>query len=165
MASQFCNACPHSSVKKFSSDTIGERYNCYCDYKENNSKLVELSAKFGTFVETPAWCPLNKPQVEEKKVAVSLTPYEIKERLKKLKPFSKWEDIKEGHVYHIPPLYPGDKRKDVYVTYKSSTSVSYKVLGAKNTYAINTLYPSSVEVNFLVPHKIMNFEIITSGAK
>ena len=72
---------------------------------------------------------------------------------------------KVNEIYHLPPLISGDKRKDILITSKSQYSLSYKVLNEKTNYQINTYYPSSIEVKFLVPHKIMKFEIINSGVK
>ena len=74
-------------------------------------------------------------------------------------------DLKVNQIYHLPPLLSGDKRKDILITSKSQYSISYKILSEKTNYQINTFYPSSIEVKFLVPHKIMKVEIINNGVR
>lgn len=158
---KYCNSCEHCSKHKIESVIYEDRCNYYCKYGGRNS-MIEMTTTKDALVNKPNWCPIVQvAQIKEKK---DKTPYEIKEALRSIKAFTKWEDIKVNEIYHLPPLVEGDKRKDIIITSKSQYFMNYKVLNSSNSYSVNTFYPSSLEVKFLVPHKLMKFEIITNGA-
>lgn len=170
MACEYCNNCKYATCHIIKSDIYDERENWYCGHSKTKV-LIDLTTERDKKIKSPDWCPLAKEsQSEVTNTKVTNTteyesPYAIREKLKGLKSISTWDDIHLNTVYHLPPLVIGDKRKDIIITSKSQYSMSYKILNDKNTCQINTFYPSSVEVKFLVPHKIMKFEVINGGVK
>ena len=161
---KYCNACEHCHRVKIESELYQDRCNFVCKYYAQ-SQLVEMVTQKGTLVKKPAWCPLDSQYKKVSQEPKKKTAYEIKEALKNVKSITTWDDIKVNQIYHLPPLVEGDKRKDILITAKSPCYMSYKVLGGSNSYSVNSFYPSSLEVKFLVPHKIMKFEIVNGTAK
>lgn len=168
MACEYCNNCKHATCHIIKSDIYEERKNWYCGHGKTKV-LLDLTTEKDKLIYAPDWCPLAKEQssngANDYKVTYKSTPYEIRDQLKKVKGFSSWDDIKVNQVYHLPPLLDGDKRRDILITAKSQYNMSYKVLNDNCSYQINTFYPSSLEVKFLVPHKIMHIEIVNNGVR
>ena len=161
---KYCNACEHCHRVKVESELYQDRCNFVCKFYAQ-SQLVEMVTQKGTLVKKPSWCPLDSQYKKVSQEPKKKTAYEIKEALKNVKSITTWDDIKVNQIYHLPPLVEGDKRKDILITAKSQYYMSYKVLGGANSYSVNSFYPSSLEVKFLVPHKIMKFEIVNGTAK
>lgn len=161
---KYCNACEHCHRVKIESTIYPDRCNFMCKYQGNN-QMVEMVTQKGTLVKKPSWCPLDTPYKKITQEPKKKSAYEIKEALKAVKPITEWDDIEVNKIYHLPPLVEGDKRKDILITAKSQYYMSYKVLGGANSYSVNSFYPSSVEVKFLVPHKIMKFELVNGTTK
>lgn len=162
MSCEYCNNCKHAKCHVIKSDIYDERKNWYCGYN-THKVLLDLTCEKDALIEVPNWCPLSfKTQVTTKESTIKI---DIREKLKSIKTITKWEDIEVNKIYHLPPLMTGDKRKDILITSKSQYSISYKILNGNANYQINTFYPSSIEVKFLVPHKIMKFELINNGVR
>ncbi len=161
MSCEYCNNCKFANCHVIKSEIYDERKNWYCAHGKTKV-LIDLTTEKDELISAPSWCPINvsKPKIEK-----TYSVGEMREMLKSVKSITTWEDLKVNEIYHLPPLISGDKRKDILITSKSQYSLSYKVLNEKTNYQINTYYPSSIEVKFLVPHKIMKFEIINSGVK
>jgi hypothetical protein len=121
-------------------------------------RMVDMSVSPTAIIEAPSWCPLLK-ETEKKATSGVLSYQEKVDLLMKFKPQIAWDDIKENHVYHIPKL-PGEERKDIVITRKSTYSCSYKKIGDKYKNTTYTIYPSSLMVRFMVEHKIKEFVAI-----
>lgn len=71
--------------------------------------------------------------------------------LKKVEPLTKWDDIKEGEVYHIPPL-AYNKRRDFEVIQKTNNNIMrVKFLDRDN---FSTIYRTDTTSNFIVKKMI-----------
>lgn len=147
-----CNSCGYL-VKRKNNYGDANYSNLYCD-KHNCIRLIELSVKDGSIVNTPDWCPIIKNEKIITKISEGkpLTIEEKKACLMKHQPFVAWDDIQPQHIYHIPPLL-GEKRKDILVTWKGQYSCTFKDL-TKNYNAIETIYPSTFMSRFFVEHKL-----------
>lgn len=66
--------------------------------------------------------------------------------LKKIEPMMKWEDIKEGESYHLPPLV-FNKRADFTVVEKKENSMRVKKKG--DDYC-QTMFKTDITTRFIV---------------
>ncbi|MBR6517539.1 MAG: hypothetical protein IKT40_11965 [Bacilli bacterium] len=170
MACEYCNNCQHATCHVIKSELYDERKNWYCGYNKTKV-LIDLTTEKDALVSAPSWCP-NKAKNEIKQItsASSTTssdlfaPHTYRERLKNIKGFTTWDDIKVNEIYHLPPIFENGERKDIIVTSKTQYSIAYKVLNGSK-YQLNTFYPSSIEVKFLVPHKIKKIELVNCGVR
>lgn len=161
MSCEYCNNCKFANCHVIKSEIYNERKNWYCAHGKSKV-LIDLTTEKDELITPPSWCPINTNKL---KIDKTYTISEMREMIKSVKSITTWDDLKVNEIYHLPPLIDGDKRKDILITSKSQYSLSYKVLNEKTSHQINTYYPSSIEVKFLVPHKIMKFEIINGGVR
>lgn len=72
-----------------------------------------------------------------------------------------WEEIKEGEIYHLPPLN-NKPRLDVQITFKSNYSCTGKIISKipKNHSQFVTWYERDWQYKFLTKHKIIKFDKI-----
>lgn len=87
---------------------------------------------------------------------------ETKEALSKITPQCKWEDIKVGDIYHIPPIL-SFSRKDVVIVSKGDYTISYREINPKAT-SIGSrmpeiLYKAAIYLPFMVKHKMRKIEM------
>lgn len=66
--------------------------------------------------------------------------------LRKIEPMTKWEDIKIGETYHMPPLV-FNKRFDFVVTEKDENSI--KVKKNKDSFP-QTIYKTDITSRFII---------------
>lgn len=172
-----CNECPHAIKEDVKTQYNTFKYvNWFCGktvapYSTNtgtpSQRSIEMSCVDTKKINSPYWCPFKGKMVKtaigeattvtEPKPFKDLPYMERREKWLKVKVLSTWETIKENEIYHIPPIN-GEERKDILVTYKSSYSLSYRNLNKPNS-LVETMYPSSLNVNFFVKHKIKEFKL------
>ena len=66
--------------------------------------------------------------------------------LRKIAPMMKWEDIKEGESYHLPPLVY-NKRMDFIVVEKKDNSMKIKKLGDEYP---QTMFRTDITTRFII---------------
>lgn len=74
-------------------------------------------------VPVPSWCPMKYSDDYYKHKTIT----EIREYISKIKPLVKWEDIKVGEIYHIPPI-GNQKRTDIFIISHSEYMIRFKEL-------------------------------------
>ena len=139
---KYCNGCPYVEIRPLNKHNLYS--NWFCAYHKlqggtNNITLINFKVENGKFVETPSFCPKSKQK--------NLSPYERLKLWKKITPLTKFEDIEEGYLYHIPPIN-GQLRKDIVVVKKFLHTFEYKLYNSmdKSSYYI---YSDDVAVNFM----------------
>lgn len=145
-----CNFCEHAKIHKIGNEE-NARYNLFCAYDKNYNQIVDASVKHDSFVSCPSWCEKKKEQV----LGCKLNYTQKVDLMRKFKPFLNWDEIKVNEVYHIPQI-PGEERKDILVTHKTSHSLMYKVINSASNVSYS-LYKSSLISIFLVKNKITQF--------
>ena len=158
-----CNECPQA-VKRSYGFAPTSRYTLYCDCNDM-MRMIDMSISPTAIVTAPDWCPMLKEQSKTETKKTRFLSYQDKvDALMKFKPRIAWDDIKENHIYHIPKL-PGEERKEIFITRKSSYSCSYRILNDKHENTIYTLYPTSLMSKFLLEHKIQEFKVVKVTSK
>lgn len=71
------------------------------------------------------------------------------QKIKKLKPLTRFEDVKEGVMYHIPPTILYD-RKDFIVNEKINNKLIGIMRESNGEWHDATLYNSEISMGFLV---------------
>lgn len=157
-----CNECKQA-VKKTYGNVESSRYTLYCDCNDL-MRMVDISISPTAIVQAPSWCPLNKEVKTEQKKNRFLSYQDKVDALMKFKPMIAWDDIEENHIYHVPKL-PGEERKEIFITRKSSFSCSYQIINDKHENTTYILYPSSLMSKFLLEHKIQEFKVVNLAQK
>lgn len=73
-------------------------------------------------------------------------------KLRQVNPMMNWEDIKEGEVYHLPPLVY-NKRMDFTVVEKRENSLKIKKAG--DNYC-QTLFKTDITSRFITKKQLIN---------
>ena len=148
MVKKTCNNCPFCRVDledEFSEASGLTYYSYFCNKLNGFTEYYVMS---GETVDAPENCPdKNKPK-------------DKKEDWLKLPSFTLWDEIKEGEIYHLPPLN-GKPRMDVKVTFKSEYSCSVRVLNDipnLNSSRLITWYPRDWEYKFLTQHRLIEIK-------
>lgn len=162
-----CNKCPNKVTSKIGKDN---KSNWYCGkvpdvYTVTKNKNISYYVNDGELVPAPNWCPL-KVKSDNKYSALSSSykeedykPKTVVSPWSNLPHTSSWDDIKVNEIYHVPPIN-GEKRMDIIITSKTDYYIGYKTI-TKDGAAIvsyNSFYKTSLQVNFLVKHKLIEFK-------
>lgn len=156
--SKECNKCPFCECTDMGQYSIYSVFKCRYLFKA--VRVLKSYANKNDVVVTPADCPLrsnpNVPKMTVGQTAMSAEQLkawneatarkERREKWDKIKGITKWEDIKVGMDYHIPPTM--DKpRMDVHVSSKYNTYLMCKVIGKENESVF--LYNNGHEYKFM----------------
>lgn len=179
----YCNNCPNAFKTLVALSGKEPKYfNWFCGAKPNN-KRIDYSVLFGTNIKIPEWCPMNYKtnnnmigsNENNKKIEIikpkglingkryeDCTYLEKREAWESLKPFVKWDDIKEKDIYHIPPFLD-NKRCDIVVIRKTDYYLDYYEINENNSFISkipHTVYKSNIIAKMLRPHKLKQIAII-----
>lgn len=164
MACNDCTKCAHgycTEVENHGYEAYGYDYSdWYCAHPDldNSSKLIDSWVDAKDEVKPPIWCPfLKERKMLEPK---HKTPVERNAALRAAWGPTKWEDIKPGKIYHLPPVGT-EKRKDILIISKTDYILKYREVGETrpNYISTSTIYKSSdMYYKFLVEHKILDME-------
>lgn len=77
------------------------------------------------------------------------TTTEIREAFKNIKPILKWEDVKVGETYHLPPLLLLPRR-DIEVLLKTDKEIEVKQLTSTTASKLTKIDRTSVYARILV---------------
>lgn len=148
MAKKTCNGCPFCRVEleEGFSDASGLTYYSY--FCEKLKGFIDYYVLASEEVDAPENCP-EKNKIKKQK-----------EEWLKLPTLTLWDEIKEGEIYHLPPLN-GKPRMDVRVTFKSDYSCTVRVLNDipnLNSSRLITWYPRDWEYKFLTQHRLIKIK-------
>ena len=76
---------------------------------------------------------------------------DIKDKIALLRSVTPWEEIEDGAIYHIPPIYTL-QRRDIRILSIKGDSASYRRIGDTNQEP-RTMFKTSVFAKFLVKRK------------
>ena len=140
---EFCKRVPKSS---------GYYFDTYCTHGKSKDddisefKLIQSWTFETSKVYKPVYCPKNK----KKTLPINYNQWKM------IRPMVKWDDIKVGRVYHVPPVN-GEKRMDVMVTTKSQYMINVRVLKGPSTGTTISFYPESLRPKFFIENKIVEY--------
>ena len=144
-----CNGC--SNLETF--DKLDGNCSMFCAYKADDMKTRVWNMISNSFdlknkdCIAPDWCPLYKKNKFSPKFRDRNT---ILEKLKSLKPRTKFNEFEKNTIYHIPP-YLDKKRVDVVVTEVNSYFIRVKILPNGET---KVFLPTDVESLLMVKSRI-----------
>lgn len=150
--SKKCDGCPFCRREKeeaFSSGASLPYYSYFC------TKLNSF-VEYYVFSYEKVTAPKNCPELVEKTV-------DITKSWKNIEGMTKWEEITEGEIYHLPPLN-NKPRMDVEITFKSNYSCTAKILSPTPKYQsrLVTWYARDWEYKFLKKHKLIKLQKVNS---
>lgn len=174
--SEYCNECPHfMKTQRGEKSTFNARCTAMPPVCPGSYKVIKLSVYPQQKVHKPFWCPIVKNSItnslsgatkigdiimpKENKSALSDTQLKEWERIREEKRrkdiwlgmsgITSWEEIKMGHVYHMPPTLKKN-RMDIKIRTKYQSSI--EATNIKNNERL-WLYKIDEEYKFLTEIK------------
>ena len=141
-----CNNCPH--LIKVEKPNKGA-YAAKCATAERvidcSYRIIKINVYPDENIDRPWWCPKIKSPHYSTNAGSQKNDEEIKEKWLSMRGITAWGDIKEGHIYHVPPFFRR-KRLDIKVerTYPNSIK-GINVLDRTNVW----LYKDDEEYKFM----------------
>lgn len=110
-----CNNCPHLiKVEKPNKST----YTAKCAIAEriidDSYRIIKINVYPDEKIVKPWWCSKNEETKYSSNWDSAKEEWKIKEKWLAMHGLTAWGDIKEGHIYHVPPFYKR-KRLDIKV--------------------------------------------------
>lgn len=104
--------------------------NCSCNYHINALYCNILKRNV---ITTPSYVDLIYAETDECPLVINQDKAILYSKWKKIQPLVKFDDIKEGLVYHVPP-FMNSSRKDIKIVSKSKGFFKYKIEGLQYDY-------------------------------
>lgn len=160
MATKYCNDCTHCKLDEVCSNANYTRYNLQCEYS-NVPHFIKSTYGDKELVLVPSWCPKEKTNT-----TVSHSKRSIFDIFKDAKPLIEWDDIKVNGIYHIPPIWSKNDRKDIIVISKTPDHISYKILSkdpSQNNNITQVFYRTAIHTKFMHEHRLMKIQAMSKA--
>lgn len=160
MVSKNCNECEFSTRLRLYDRGTQTDYCIMCNKHLAPRYVGEIHRDDG-FIQQPIWCPIKENEIMAHTLKQKRTAYEV---LRDAPSLIKWEDIKVNCVYHVPPIYTNNERKDILVISKTTDSLQYRIL-SKDTNSVSNvtqvLYKQAISAKYMSEHKRITVEAKT----
>ena len=145
-----CNGCKYleKELEYYGMDTLPfDYYTFYCNNTRSNyRKAIEYYVEEGELVPRPKWCQLQNGKTQTCFDVVRNKDFNFKPN----NYLCKWDDIKVGQLYHLPPINK-QKRKNLKVTYANNYCATFEIINpCINDNKFITIYYTDSIAKFLV---------------
>ena len=142
----FCNNCPHLiRVDSQNKSTYTAKCATADRIIDNSYRIIKINVYPDEKVNKPWWCPACEKKEYKPNLDSIINDEKVKEKWLAMHGITAWSDIKEGHIYHVPPFYKR-KRLDIKVERVYPNSIKgINVLNRTNVW----LYKDDEEYKFM----------------
>lgn len=152
-----CKKCDNRLIECCISKNVNIVTPTWCPENATNSK-IQIHPIYGTPIMNPHTSPNVSTTVGNQKKSDDLVT--IRTKWQNIEPQIKWDDIKKGDIYHVPPFIGSKDRFDIEVIYSCGTYFSYKKLGE---YASTQVYKNDLIYKVMVKSKTKIAQMVTNN--